>query len=319
MSLRTVRVPGKVMLSGEYAVLYGGTAILSPVPRWIEISEVNFPPMTPYPPAVEVARTLPIRELDEFEYKFGIPYVLIDRSNVIELVEGGTVKKLGLGSSAAEAVGTVALRYERAGIPWKHHRNEIVRLAMEAHRIAQKGRGSGADVAVCALGEPIRFQPATEKGMKTKIEPLTMPARPRKLPMALVWSREPADTRTLVDQFDAWAKEDKQADVLVQKLVALSHGLARTWFVSSKDDFFEQIDQFNITLQQCADAAGMNYRLPIHEELEAWALGHGGRAKPTGAGGGDMIMLLGNLPIDQLKDELIIPIDPLDFLGSYKL
>jgi mevalonate kinase len=306
------------MLSGEYAVLYGGTAILSPVPRWVEISEVNFPPMKPYPPAVEVARTLPIRELDEFEYKFGIPYILIDRSDVIELLEGGMVLKLGLGSSAAEAVGTVALRYERAGIPWRAHRNEIVRLAMEAHRIAQKGKGSGADVAVCALGEPIRFQPATEKGQKTKIEPLTMPTRPRSVPMHLVWSRQPADTRELVGQFERWAGKDKHADVLIQKLVALSHALARAWFVAAKDEFFEQIDQFYITLQQCADAAGMDYRLPIHEELEAWALGYGGRAKPTGAGGGDMILLLGDLPLDQLEGQHIISFSPLEFIDSYK-
>ena len=34
--MTSVRIPGKVMLSGEYAVLYGGTAAMAPVPRFLQ-------------------------------------------------------------------------------------------------------------------------------------------------------------------------------------------------------------------------------------------------------------------------------------------
>ena len=41
--MKTIQIPGKVMLTGEYAVLYGGTAVMAPVPRYLRltISEDN--------------------------------------------------------------------------------------------------------------------------------------------------------------------------------------------------------------------------------------------------------------------------------------
>ena len=54
-------------------------------------------------------------------------------------------------------------------------------------------------------------------------------------------------------------------------------------------------------MQQIAEIAKMPYKLPIHHEVEEWARSNGGFAKPTGAGGGDMIMLVGDLPYDELE------------------
>ncbi len=305
MNYNSVRIPGKVMLSGEYAVLHGGSAVLCPVPRFLEISEVQYPPITPYPRAVQEALRYPIRGLDDFEDQFGTPYLLVDRSELLELNDRKEVTKLGLGSSAAEAVGTIVLRYKRAGIPWSQNRSEIARSAVESHRQAQGGRGSGADVAACALGEPVRF---TREKDKYSIELIRHSKTNYNIPLHLVWSRYAANTRDLVDMYEEWRKKDKSSKLLVSKLVELSNNLARSWFIVSQPELFELIDQFNMIMQETTDAAGMPYKLPIHEELEAWALSYGGRAKPTGAGGGDMILLIGNLPLNHL-DELIIPLD----------
>jgi mevalonate kinase len=49
----------------------------------------------------------------------------------------------------------------------------------------------------------------------------------------------------------------------------------------------------------------MAYMLPVHARYEEWARRHGGRAKPTGAGGGDMILLVGELPLAQLNVDVM--------------
>lgn len=305
MKFRTVRVPGKVMLTGEYAVLAGGTAVLTAVPRYLNVYEVNTPPHTQYPKTVEYALRHPIRELDDFEEQFGTPWMMIERSDFIDFDDNNHIVKLGLGSSAAEAVGVIAMRFERAGIPWKNHRSEIARHAVEAHRQTQGGKGSGADVAACALGQPISFR---RVGEKYSIEVIKPSKAIKQIPMTLVWSRKPADTRVMVEQFTQWAKQDKSSKNLINPLIEASDRLAKSWFTVTQDELFEYVDKFTMLMNQVGDAAGINYKLPIHEELEAWALSHGGRAKPTGAGGGDMILLLGNLPLNRLK-ELVIELD----------
>ena len=58
-------------------------------------------------------------------------------------------------------------------------------------------------------------------------------------------------------------------------------------------------------MEECAKLARLPWRISEHEELEEWALEHGGRAKPTGAGGGDLVLLVGDLPLKELKIPLL--------------
>lgn len=70
-------------------------------------------------------------------------------------------------------------------------------------------------------------------------------------------------------------------------------------------------DEFVSRMAEIATAAKLPWRLGVHEELDEWAREHGGRAKPTGAGGGDLVLLVGDLPLDELKEMLLLPLWPM--------
>lgn len=305
MVIRKVRIPSKVMLSGEYAVLYGATAALIPVPRHLELTEVDEPLKKPYPRVIEIALKSNIPETAAYEKKFGLPCVEIDDHGFFIEGKDGTMAKLGLGSSAAEAVAVVALRYKRAGLAFQQHKADILNNALKIHCEAQAGLGSGADISLCTYGQPIRFR--NDKGdIRVELMKNEQPDNP--IPLALVWSGKPADTRGLVRSFQRWVQKGglKTKDML-SRLVEVSDELAKAWFSAPRHKLFDLLDEFDTAMGRCVESAGIAYKLAAHERFDKWAKGHGGRAKPTGAGGGDMILLVGELPLSELN-ELVIPI-----------
>lgn len=157
MELTSVNIPGKVMLSGEYAVLYGGSAVLTPVPLYLKVAESKTKPSQAYSPVIKAALDLEIIDLFEFEEEHGKPNIDIDRSMLFGADHSGKPIKLGLGSSAAEAVGVIKLRFKRASHEYQDAEGIILEYALMAHEEAQGGIGSGADVAACTFAAPINF------------------------------------------------------------------------------------------------------------------------------------------------------------------
>jgi len=290
------------MLSGEYAVLYGAKSVLVPVPRYLELSESIAPPEISRSKVVDIALKYHIPQIEAYESEAGIPNIEIDRSEFYAKNSTSESVKLGLGGSAAEAVGVVSLRYKRAGLKPADYSDEIFKHAVTIHNQAQTGLGSGADVALCSYGKPLKFSIFKQSH---QIEFINFDKIENYIPLHLVWTGQPADTRKLVSRFqNQFADNNKE---ILNKLINVSDRLAGSWFVSSQKEVFELIDEFNETMRECASIADMPYRLPIHDELEVWAKNNSGRAKPTGAGGGDMILLVGDLPIEQIK-RLVIPL-----------
>jgi mevalonate kinase len=291
------------MLSGEYAVLRGGTAVLIPVPRYLTLTESQSTDPERQSPVIRAALDSPLEETEEFEQEHCLPGVSIDHSEFFSKDANGNLVKLGLGSSAAEAVGIIALRFVRAGLDWSENRETIAIYADKVHRKVQGGIGSGADIAVCAYREPISIKRDQDS---CTVKPILRSEYD--IPLHLVWTGRPADTRQLVRNFDKWLSrvESAAADPLPD-LVESSHEIADAWFQSPVDVLFACIDRFCSALQECMDAANIHHRLPIHDKLESWAKKHGGRAKPTGAGGGDMLLLVGDLPVNEL-DMMVIPV-----------
>jgi phosphomevalonate kinase len=300
-----VVVHGKVMLSGEYAVLHGGTAVLVPAPHYAVFSECDRDSAQQSSIVLRRALYKDILLIEQYENVNGRPKVHVDSSQFFCEDLYGYRKKLGLGLSACEAVGAIALRFERAGMVWTQRRDLIRRYADEAHSAAQGGTGSGADVAACAYGKPIRFSRDDNGVSINEIErnQMTHP-----LPMHLVWTGVPSDTREHVRRFEDWLETyGESSKRLLSKLIDLSDQLAGLWFASEKDVLFDAIDRFMKSLRMIASSAGIPLMLPLHEELDEWARYYGGRAKPTGAGGGDMILLVGNLPVHHLS-QLVVPL-----------
>ncbi len=291
------------MLSGEFAVLYGGAAVLLPVPRYLYVSESPEPTCQKIPKAAEMARQFPIPELHEYEKKAGLPHLLIDDHEFYGISDDGRLLKLGIGSSAAQVVGVIELRFARAGFELNLIREKITTYSIAAHYEAQGGLGSGADVAVCAYNQTIRYRISREH---YQIEPVErFSESKRDIPLMLLWSGQSADTRRAVRQFQTWAKTQCSADkylkplpgTLLEDLIISANELAEVWTQQSKDVLFAALDNFHEKMLQCSQAAGINYVFPKFAEVNRWALDNGCRAKPTGAGGGDMILLIGDLPL----------------------
>jgi len=300
-----LHVHGKIMLSGEYAVLHGGTAVLMPVPNHLVIEDAEEVQPDPISPTVKKALDFPIDELKSFEKTDGMPRIKIDDSQFFSHDSEGRKIKLGLGLSAAEAVAVVALRFEIAGFPWIENIEKVVRYAFKIHNDVQGGMGSGADIAACATGHPIKFR---RKNDRLQIEPFDLEHAHEMSPMKLVWTGVAADTRMHVRKFTEWLSGDSDSKRLLGKLIAASDALADAWFVVSQVELFEKIDEFISVIHQISDRANLSIYLPIHYELEKWAKQNGGRAKPTGAGGGDMALLIGDLPVRN-PHETIIPLN----------
>src|SRR5205823_12250449 len=163
--------PGKLFLTGAWAVLEGAPAIVIAIDRFAEASFQPFQSrgrepadssieqdLSPMPEVVAVAKRL---ESD-------VPHV-----DVSSMQQNG--HKIGLGSSAAASVAAAAaILHAKTGTI---DVDRVVDVASRAHRDVQP-RGSGADVAACAHGGVVEVR-RNDKG--------ELAVARRSLPTGLVW------------------------------------------------------------------------------------------------------------------------------------
>lgn len=290
------------MLSGEFAVLLGARAALLPVPRWLDCRASAVEPAGGYSVVLRAARALLVPELMAHEQEQGVPHLAADRSAFFAAAAAGREIKLGLGLSAAEAVGMLALRFQAAGHDWTACRPRICELALIAHASAQGGLGSGADVAACSFGQPLIY--SRLGAQPPRLELMAAAAAPC-CPLALLWSGQAADTRLAVKQFLAAVADGRISPAQQTELVRLADEAAGLWFAGSAQTLLLALEALDAALTASLALAGVSYRLPVHTRIEEWARRHGGFAKPAGAGGGDMILLAGELPLSQLSGLMI--------------
>jgi phosphomevalonate kinase len=266
------RAPGKIVISGAYAVLEGAPAIASAVDRYVVADAAGTTP-TPTP---EVAAA--------FQH---VPAPAYDAS---ALFSGE--KKLGLGASAAILVASLAAKvvHERGELADAELAGAVLGTALRAHAEAQGG-GSGVDVAASAFGRTIVFR-------RSDGGPEALLAR---LPPALVfevwWSGVPASTSELVGRVAALRERapgrylkliEAQASASLDAEVAVQR--------SDPSGFLRALD----AQRQALDALGQAAAAPIVDGA-ARALGDaaaalGGAALPAGAGGGDVVLFVGPEP-----------------------
>jgi phosphomevalonate kinase len=131
------RAPGKLVLSGAYSVLWGAPALVTTVDRHALADASR--PHDFVPREIEVALSLGLLSHAP----------KLDVSELRAWGADGRSQKLGLGSSAALLVAALAAA-PTADTPALGS-DELLAAAVRAHRLAQGG-GSGIDVAASALG-----------------------------------------------------------------------------------------------------------------------------------------------------------------------
>jgi len=290
--------PGKLFLLGEYAVLDGCPAVVAAVDRRVEVrvrivaasrvrivapgfaDPLEFP--SGAPPATHAAHGFTLAAYRAVGARLPrLAGLGMDIEIVSRLAQpDGT--KTGLGSSAAVTVAVVAALFAAVeGDGADARRAAVFGAAFAAHRAAQGGLGSGADVAAAVYGGVLRCQPRVE-------------GLPGATPLGL-----PTGTALLA----AWSGETAATPGLVQRYLGMRNGAraVRATFVDASRRCVErfvdglnrgallltELDTNGAALEQLGTALDVPLVTARLRELIAIARAHGAGAKISGAGGGD--------------------------------
>jgi phosphomevalonate kinase len=255
-----VIAPGKLVLTGAYAVLEGSPAIVAAVDRYAVVD-------TQAPGKVDVK-------------------ALYDASG----------QKLGLGSSSASMAASFGARALARGDDPRHAavRSEIFRAVRDAHR-REQGGGSGVDVAASVHGGVLRYElprgaPANASASGAKIRHVDLPAS---VVLSAFWSGTSARTSDLLARVDALRARGGSGAVFTTLRGAAEEA------ADAIDDaalFVKRAAAFGRALAALGEAADAPIVPPAFAELAAQAEREGAAFYPSGAGGGDVAVWLGIEP-----------------------
>lgn len=262
------QVPGKLFLSGEYAVLRGAPAIACAVDRYVDVrfladGGAEEPESADWR---ESARRVLRRH--GFDAGPAERPLQID-SRALYTDEG---VKLGLGSSAAVAVGITALLLASIGpLPGLAAQS---RIATDLHRARQGPGGSGVDVAASLRGGVIAV--AGER-----VDQLRWPDG---LLCAVFWTGRDAATGEAIARFRTAL--DGGALTAADELSLAAAEVRRAW-TRGAGAALDALQHYATAWRELDRVAGIGIYSRPHRRLERMALAADCVYKPSGAGGGD--------------------------------
>jgi len=320
--------PGKAFLAGEYAVLEpGGAALVVGVDRFLHASvrplagngvEIVHRPGNSFAAGELTANGIRWGGVPA-EVRFaaraaGLAVRLCARegrvlrgfSLVFENDFAHDGRKIGLGGSAAACV--LAVRGACAAQDRTLAAEEIVALAAAAHFDEQGGRGSGADVAACALGGLLEV--TVRRPLRVDEDPRELLRAPpfsiARLPLApdlrllLAFTGSAADSRKLVGEILAFARANPsrfraRCEAISAERAALRHALesaARSDSSAPREAALDAVRRAAAAMAALGDEANVAIATPELSRACAIAASSGAAGKPSGAGGGDCAIVL---------------------------
>ena len=286
--------PGKLMVSGEYAVLEGAVAVVASVnvrayARWrSQAPDVSAgvgagspgplggsPQSGSLPPEAAQTRTLAEEAVGAVQAELSIDASELRRSG----------RKLGLGSSAAAAAAAagavLASRGENLNDPKVQRR--AFELALAGHK-AIAPEGSGADVAAAALGGFVRFR--LEQGQLAEAERIAWPAQ---VVTRVVWTGKEARTSEFVRAVRSFEGRDAAGyrrirDSLHEHAAEFAEAIGR----GAGAEIIAAAAGYGQTVGTLGSLAVVSIMTPELQQIADLAARYGGGAKPSGAGGGDV-------------------------------
>lgn len=282
-----VSAPGKLMLFGEHAVVYGKPCIVTAVDQRVRVQAKihGGKQLTIDAPDVGITRYVQdIDKLGEGKIPKGARFILAAIKNFAQSWEIPTGLKIetksdfsaefGFGSSSAVTVGIVKALASLFKVEISN--KELFKLSYKSVLDVQ-GVGSGFDLAAAIWGGTLYFV-----GGGKEIVPL----KTKHLPLVVGYTGIKADTATMVKRVGRLHDENKEVVDSIWKTIALIVMRARTALETGDDKTVGELMNIN---QGLLDAIGVN--TPELFGLVNAARGAGAYgAKLSGAGGGDCMI-----------------------------
>jgi len=284
-----VSAPGKVVLSGEYAVLDGAPAICAALDRRarVQIVQSETDHHVVEAPGFSDARGEFLAIDGELQWlAAGDDFPLITavwqtanamssthlslQLDTTEFVDAAQGDKIGIGSSAALTTALAAALCEVAETD-----ADAIRIAFAAHRQFQGGLGSGIDVACSVVGGLIEYR----MGESTSVS-LDWPEG---LAYALFWSGVAVGTGAKIERLGAQKPLPSRA-----ALACAAHRMADTWRSGSASAILDAYSDYTEVLREFSSDHDLGIFDAGHAEMASLADAAGLVYKPCGAGGGDV-------------------------------
>lgn len=315
-----VSTPGKIVISGEYAVLNGVSAIVSTLNRNTNIFiEKKYESQSIYSTsALEDDFPFTIDEdanviwLDAdpglfgslFEYAVKIfklklreeLAICIDSSEFFLTRKDGTTTKLGIGSSASVAVGiTQALsQYQEIQLSQEN----LLSKANSIHKTLQGQRGSGIDV-VCSFADQGVIECTKDSVNNHTWSILNWP---NGLYMKILTTHKDVSTKRLIANYQRasnfYPKEFKSA---LDEFLDITQNLSSAWKSEDVDQIIGLLTAYDLQLKKLDKIGDIGIYTQLHIDIQNFASRYNVFYKPSGAGGGD-IGLAFSSSLDALND-----------------
>lgn len=279
-----VSAPGKMMIAGEYAVLHGAEALVAAVDRR---AFARFDSSAPTPVSREAAAAF-AEARKSIAGKVTGPTAVAEGFSVDTASMQMSGTKLGLGSSAAAAAAAAGLAFADEGIDIAstEGRARTLDAALRGHR-AISPRGSGADVAASVLGGFVRFR---KLGDTVETHPVEWPAG---LIARVVWTGKAARTSDYIAKVDALAERDPaQHRAVMGNLGNEADRFVAAVLAADAADVIESTTAYGEAMAELGRACGADIVDDTLARVAQLATQVGGAAKPSGAGGGDVALVL---------------------------
>ena len=289
------RAPGKLFLLGEYAVLDGCPAVVAAIYRHVEVHlqretrgtrvRISSPDCgaaaftAAHPPEIDGPLRFVIAAFHAALSRYPELGRLGCSLTITSAMAGPGGAKIGLGSSAAVTVATTAALLSAAGT--FIDRDALFATALDAHRVAQDGVGSGADVAASVYGGLILFEPREQ--LLPVVSRLALPPHTKLL---AAWSGESASTAGLVKQYLSACNGSAAARAA---FVAASRTSVDAFVSALRQGVLSHaaIDANAAALERLGEQLELPVVTPRLARLVTIARAYGAAAKTSGAGSGD--------------------------------
>ena len=283
--------PGKLILTGEYAVLDGAPALVTAVDRRAiarnNAARGSVRGSSPF--LLAVAREIAARRGASDGAAKAALAIAVDSTAFYD-THGN---KLGIGSSAAVTVAATACALAEAGAL---DPIEVYAIAQAAHAEAQGARGargSGADIAAATFGGTLAFSAST---------PSRRLGWPKSVSLVPFYTGSSADTAALVTHVMA-AREARRTEVDAALLAIADASRATISAITAPGSLVATamvaaLSLAAVGIDRLAMATGVDLVPACVTGARHGLAKYGGTAKTTGAGGGDVAVAVVPATVD---------------------